>query len=156
MLLKRDEQVGVSVTADRLAGRFERGRLDSGERVGLGNIEDGSKFEANELRFAFLGVRLVGVSLSIADWREDPDRLLTLADTAAELEPLAEPGDVRRVGALERDQERIAKRVAVEARACTKPALPTLAGEQSARRLTQLLKLLASACIALFGGRASR
>jgi hypothetical protein len=39
VLLERVEQVGVAVAADRLAGGFKRCRLDSGERVGLGDVE---------------------------------------------------------------------------------------------------------------------
>jgi hypothetical protein len=65
------------------------------------------------VRFALVGVGLVGVglvgvALSVADGGEDPDRLLALADAAAEFESSAESGDLRCVGSLERDQQCVA------------------------------------------------
>jgi hypothetical protein len=86
-----------------------------------------------------VGVGLVGVALSVADGGEI---LLALADAAAELKPSAEPGDLRCVRSLERDQQRVAQRVTVEARACAEPALPAIARHQGARRVPELLELL--------------
>ena len=107
--LKRPEQVGVAGAADRLPGRFERCRLDSGERIGLRDIEDSREPKTDELRFALVGVRLLGATLSVADGGEDPDRFLALADAAAEFEPSAESGDLRCVWSLQRDQQRVAQ-----------------------------------------------
>ena len=153
---ERSEQCGVAVAGDRLAGRVERCRLDAGQRLGLGDVEDGGELEADQLlaRASFV-VALVGVAAAVADGGEDADRLLALADAAAELEPLAEAGDVGRVRALERDQQRVAQRVAVEARARTQPALPAVAREQGARRLAELVELLAAASVALLGSERS-
>ena len=132
----------MAVAGDRLAGRVERRRLDAGERLGLGDVEDGGELEADELLARVLVVALVVVAAAVADGGEDADRLLALAHAAAELEPLAEAGDVGRVRALERDQQRVAQRVAVEARAGAQPALPALAREQGAGRLAELVELL--------------
>jgi hypothetical protein len=110
MLLELADEVGVAVAGDGLARWFEGCRLDSGERIGLGDIENCGEPKADELRFALLGVDLLGVALPVADWGEDPDRFLSLADAPAELEPLAEPGDMGRVRALERDQKGVTER----------------------------------------------
>src|SRR5919201_1655674 len=130
VLLERTEQIRVAVAGDRLAGWIERYWINSGERLCLGDVEHGCEPEADELQLGLLVVRLLVVRASVADGSEDPDRLLALAYAAPEFEPLAEPGDMGCVRALERDQERVAERVAVEARACAKPALPAFAGEQ--------------------------
>jgi hypothetical protein len=45
VLLERGEQMGVAVTADRLAGRIERDRLDARKRLGLRDVKDGSELE---------------------------------------------------------------------------------------------------------------
>ena len=67
----------------------------------------------------------------------------------------AEAGDVGGVRALEGDQQRVAERVAVEARAGAQPALPALAREQGAGRVAELVELRAAASVALLGSERS-
>jgi len=149
VLFERDEQMGVAVTANRLAGRIERDGLDARQRLGLQDVEDGCELEPDQLLLRFVPVGLLVVAASVANRGEDTDRLLALAYTTSEFQPAAETGDVGRVRTLEGDQQGVAQRVAMEARARAKPALPALAREQGARRLPQLVELLASASIAL-------
>jgi hypothetical protein len=66
------------------------------------------------LRLALAVVGLLRLAAAVTNGGEDPDRLLALANAASEFEPSAEAGDVCGVRALERDQHRVAERIAME------------------------------------------
>jgi hypothetical protein len=102
------DQMCVTVAVDRLAGWIEWCRLDSGEWLSLGDVENGCESEADELQLRLLIVRLLVVWASVADGSEDPDRPLTLTYAAPEFQPAAEASHVCRVRALERDQHGVA------------------------------------------------
>ena len=110
--------MGVAVAADRLVRRLEWCGLDSGQRLGLRDVEDRREPKASELQLVVVVVGPLVVALAVADRCEDADCLLALADAAAEFQPAAEPGDMRRVRALERDQQRVAQRYLGASRAC--------------------------------------
>ncbi len=92
---------------------------------------------------------------AVANRGKDADPLLALADAAPEFQPAAKAGDMRGVRALDGDQQRVAERVAVEARAGAKPALPAFACEERSRCQLKLFELLASAGVALGDCRAA-
>ena len=81
--------MGVRIAGERLPGRLKRRRVDSGDRVGLREVEDERRLEEDAPLLAILAV--AGLD---GDRREDPDCLLALADCAPELDPGVEPGDV--------------------------------------------------------------
>lgn len=115
VLFERGEQMGVALTANRLAGQIERDGLDARKRLGLRDVEDGCELELDQLLLRFVRIGLLGVAAAVADRGEDTNGLLALAHTASEFQPAAETGDVRRVRTLEGDQQRVAQRVAMEA-----------------------------------------
>ena len=95
--------------------RVEWRRLDARRLLRLRDVEDGGELEPDQLLLRLVPVGLLLVAASVADGGEDADCLLALAYAAAEFEPTAKASDVGCVRTLERDQQRVAQRVAMEA-----------------------------------------
>src|SRR5437773_2101512 len=106
----------VAVACDRLRRRAQWDGFFSGQRLGLRDVEDRHRAEEDA---ALAAVVAVIVKLLDGHRREDPERLLALADAAAQGEEGAEAGDVGRRGpagvALDRDQPLVAEAVARQA-----------------------------------------
>ena len=100
MPLERGEQVQVAVAGHGLAGRLERGRLDPGQLLRLRDVEDSHETEADKLLLLLALCGPVGLAAAVADRGEDANARLALPDATAELEPLAEPGNMRRMWTL--------------------------------------------------------
>src|SRR5579872_6095785 len=109
----------VRIARDRLAWRL-RQRL----AVGLRDVEHGNGAKQGERFARLLAAR---VALLHDHRREDPYRLLALADLAADRLPRLEPCDSRRVRALHRDQHAVPERVAMERGARLRPLPPPVA-----------------------------
>src|SRR5438045_56341 len=90
VLFERAEQMGVAVTANRLAGRIERDGLDARKRLGLRDVEDGCELEPDQLLLHFVPFGLLGIAAAVADRAQDTNGLLALAHTASEFQPAAE------------------------------------------------------------------
>jgi hypothetical protein len=117
--------MGVRIAGERLPGRLNRRRVDSGDRVGLREVEDERRLEEDAPLLAILAV--AGFD---GDRREDPDCLLALADCAPELDPGVEPGDVLgddpALMGLQGDQNAVRRRICVERLAGAHPPLAPL------------------------------
>jgi len=101
--------VVVTVARERLARRLERRRVGAVDHVDLRAIEHRNRPEENTTLFLATGV---GLDARLdGHRREDPDRLLALADLIPKLDPGAEAADIAGVRPGDRDQQLVVDRV---------------------------------------------
>jgi hypothetical protein len=155
--LKRCEELGVRVSGQRVAWRFQRRGVRAGQRLGLGDVEHERGLEQD----AWLDLLDCGHRVAVLhrDRCHDPDRGLAVANGPSQLEPGAEPGDPLRLDsaliALKGDQHAVGRRIRVEAGADAHPARPALGTQQLLGRVLQPLAIGASALIAFLLGHAT-
>jgi len=116
-LLQRREQVGMAVAGDRFAWRLKRDGLVSGQRLGLGDVEDrhGLEERSHVLLVLAVGRRAV-LRRAVANGHggKDPDAALALAHAPPEVLPSVKARDEAGVWGLQRDEQLVVQGVASE------------------------------------------